>query len=697
MKKTVLFLGVLAALGIAANSCISSIVNEDEIEQPPEKVTKKFFLRLALNSMSGDIPFVLDWSNYQSVGFLLDDDAGNSIFPNESITITKESGNTDTIMVVSLDNDVTVNENGQGYAYAPYDGALSGNGLTGTLNANQEQLVNSSKTMDNALKNNMKLLASSAAFKIDQGTCQLSLRNVFSVIRLTIEDAASILPFRSIQSVKLYIADKNDINTPVNSSPLAGTYTINVKNSNSVAQFSSPSYTITATPATSSSVQISSNPVFYFIVNPFTLKSNETLAVSVVTNRDDVIYSSFDVSPARNTIYAVTASANESNTYIENASEEFLTSYSNCYIVSKKGKYIFPADKTIKGQVLTGATVDWLWASKEGGGAFNISELINISNLTYDGSRITFQVGNEDPFSTMKKGNVILALKNASGQIVWTWHIWITDEPKDYVHEGKVFIDRNIGALAAEIGSSPIDNFGFVYQWGRKDPFFSGNGNSNETASGVNGPLSIANANSIVNTTDGRWPAVSPGLRTADYAKQNPMVFICNNVTTPFPPDDGLADWLSGSDPNRWKDNEKTDNDPCPFGYRTPSRAELMVLHNAADANDVLMSFRNVGNRHWEYNYYFDPTYGTTTTIWPAAGMRQGRNSYQGYSGAQLLHSGTAATKGECYYWTSSPLTAGGTIFPGGSFRIYTSGNMLYSDGEFGDNADAYPIRCLKE
>jgi len=694
MKKTVVFLSMIAVLGLMANSCISGIVKEDVIEQPTPQPNnqKKYFLRFTLNSIAGTTPFVLDWSNYNRVGYLLDNEQGDNIFPYKEITIPKESGYEDVLLVDSV---VTDYENGQGYAYAPYDATITGTELTGTLNANQAQLVSSSKTMDNALNNNMKLVSTSTTFKIDQGSCQLGLRNIFSIIQLTIEDVTSLLSFRSIQSVKLYIADNNDIRTPVNSSLLAGQYKIDLKNINTVAQFTSPSYTITATPTTGSSTQISSRPVFYFVVNPFTLKANETLAVTIVTNRDDVIYSSFNISPVRNNIYSITASVTEENTYVESTSEEYVNSYSNCYVVSKKGKYIFPADKTINGQTLTGGvTVDWLWAMKEGGGKFDISELINPSNLVYDGSRITFQVGNENPFIPIKYGNVILALKDASGNIVRTWHIWITDEPKDYLHETKVFLDRNIGALAAETESSPVDNFGFVYQWGRKDPFFGGDGITNETASGTTGPMSIANANTIFNIGITNWPQPSTTTRTADYARQNPMIFICNNTS----PAAGQADWLSGSnDPNRWSESDKSDNDPCPFGYRVPGKTDVQTLHNAAFANNAWMYFRNIGHWQWEYFYYFDPTYTNTTTLWPTAGMRQGRNLYLGNAGAQLINSGTAELRGQCYYWTSSPAKAGGTIIPGGSYRIFTSGNMLYSEDDYGDNADAYPVRCLKE
>ena len=693
MKKTVVFFCMLVVIGIASNSCISGIVLEDEeipTPPPPEDEKNSYSLRIALDNMNGTVPLAMSWANFRRVGFLLEDDKDSVIYTNKEINIPNTSGNA---AVIIRDSVITESASGIGRAYAPFIGTLTGTTLTGTLNATQQQTVNSSKTMDNALINNLKLVANTATFNFDEGTCQLNLRNLFSVIQLTIEDTASLLPDRSIQSIKLYIAKNNDVKTPISRLTLAGTYSIDLKSTNSAVQFQNPEYVINATATSNSDTQLSGKPVFYFIVNPFTLNSDETCAVTIETDMDDVIYIPFEINTVRNTIHYLQAFISEENTLIELPSEQYSDIYSNCYIISKKGKYKIPADKTINnGRVLSGTDVDWLWASKEGGGKFTISELINPSNLIFDGSSITFQVGDDDPFSTMNNGNVILALKNENDEIEWTWHIWITDDLMDYQHENElVLLDRNIGALSARMSNTPIDNYGFVYQWGRKDPFFGGNGLSNET---VTNAMSIARANTIVNNDFfNDWPTPSNVVRTATFANQNPMTFICNN-TLPAP-NDGQADWLSGFyDPNRWLENEKTENDPCPNGYRVPSQTEMRILHNAAAGDPLIMYFRNEGNRRWDYYFYS----GSVITEWPAAGMRQGRNSYRGNTGAQLVYSGTASTKGECYYWTSSPVVlSNNSILTGGSHRIYTSGNILHHEDSFGDNADAYPIRCVKE
>ena len=327
-------------------------------------------------------------------------------------------------------------------------------------------------------------------------------------------------------------------------------------------------------------------------------------------------------------------------------------------------------------QPLHGSRVDWLWASKENGETdFNISELIDTltlpKNISATDKYIKFRVGTS--FGRYTKGNVILALRDASGEIVWTWHIWITDEPQEVAG----FLDRNIGALSAEPGPTLTDNFGFVYQWGRKDPFFGGDGIANETT-----PLALANEHTIRNTGV-TWDSIKT-TQSTDYARRNPTTFICNPASSATL----TADWLSSSNPNRWSDSEKTDHDPCPDGYKVPSRDDLEVLQDAANEVSPYSTFQPAGLWHWEYTISM-PFQGTFTTIWPAAGMRQGRLA------GKLTGSGTAAARGQCIYWTSTPVNISG-IPPGGSYHIFTSGVLLYSRDDFGDNADAYPVRCVK-
>ena len=109
---------------------------------------------------------------------------------------------------------------------------------------------------------------------------------------------------------------------------------------------------------------------------------------------------------------------------------------------------------------------------------------------------------------------------------------------------------RNLSALVdtpAE-GVAPVESFGLVYQWGRKDPF-PGIGDA-----ATNAPATIYGTVTYVN-----------GQNSLLGGVQNPNVF--------YYEDD--KDWQNeGNDvvAALWGEAVKTVNDPCPPGYCMPAR-----------------------------------------------------------------------------------------------------------------------------
>jgi hypothetical protein len=718
MKKIFLLLSILLSLCMMTNNCISEKIEEKGQDEPPgsdptDPDEKIYFVRFVLSPMSGISPLNMDWANYRTAGLFIN--GSNPIHSNRRIDITEESGFRD---VLWYDTIVTSDADGLGFAYAPHKD-FSGTTITGTLTEAQDQTIdNVTWVMDESVKNNMLLVADPASFKLDQSTCRLVLKNMFSLLRLkVIKSPSLVMNNRTVKNIRLYIADANDLLQPINSTPLSGSYTMNLSENPAVPQFTSLSYSVSA--AISGYATIRDNPEIWnicFAVNPFTLSNpNEKLVARVVTNGDDVIYSSFPDdfrSLAGNTVYDYTITASEENTYLERTSDQYLHAYSNCYLITEKGKYAIPADKTMNGTPLSGSKVDWLWASKEGGGTFQISDLMNLTAMSYVGSRIFFQVGGDNPFSRMPKGNVVLALKDADDNIVWTWHIWMTDAPRDLCHGGKVFLDRNIGALSADTLSSPaVDTYGFLYQWGRKDPFFGGDGLLSDESTGV---LSVARAHTIVNSEGtaswgahvAEWSQADMSDASVEESIKHPMRFFYNrnspNVHDP-------ADWLSPNDPELWSDERKTDYDPCPYGYKVPKQNDFSTLHHVygdywdfkyRQRPEPLIWFynRDSSNRYWTY-YNHAPEeclYRDFETAWPLAGMRQGRHMPMASYGAQLITSGTDGKAGYGYYWTSTPWKVDGRVIPGLSYSLYMR-DVLYSEDTGGANADAYSVRCVKE
>ena len=225
-------------------------------------------------------------------------------------------------------------------------------------------------------------------------------------------------------------------------------------------------------------------------------------------------------------------------------------SSSNCYIVSQGGSYCLPV---VKGN----ASSDWLYQTTESEvlwESFGTSTAPSVGDLvkyvSYKDGYIAFLTAD-----TFKEGNAVIAAKDASGKILWSWHIWFTDQPQEqvYYNNAGAMMDRNLGATSATPGD--VGSLGLLYQWGRKDPFLSSS--------------SISNA--VVAKSTIIWP--SPVLSnssngTIEYAIASPTTFITAN--------DSNHDWYytgsSSTDNTRWTTSSTTKSiyDPCPAGWRVP-------------------------------------------------------------------------------------------------------------------------------
>lgn len=185
-----------------------------------------------------------------------------------------------------------------------------------------------------------------------------------------------------------------------------------------------------------------------------------------------------------------------------------------------------------------------------------------LSNKLTDG-KIVFKVpgnkDNKDDYSLIYRGNVKIAgYKN--GEIVWSWHIWVTDKPQNQGYSnGYVALDRNLGAVTTDYSNFKAARShwsGLYYQWGRKDPIFRPTVDDNQEWNEVwkrevvEYPVSVADAH--------KRP-------TAYYYD---ALGASNNWTTDTENNDYFWGYISMRD-----DVKKTLYDPCPPGYRVPGNA----------------------------------------------------------------------------------------------------------------------------
>ena len=338
----------------------------------------------------------------------------------------------------------------------------------------------------------------------------------------------------------------------------------------------------------------------------------------------------------------------------DDVTDKEFSSPANCYIVSKSGLYKFPAVKgnsdEFVGDVVSASVLWESFGTDEG-----IAPGSLISVVSYDDGNIIFETA--APF---REGNAVIAAKDAYGNILWSWHIWLTDEPQgqEYNNNAGVMMDRNLGATSATPGD--VGALGLLYQWGRKDPFLG--------------------SSSIISNTEPEstiiWPSAvvsDSSTGTIDYATSHPTTFIYDN--------ERHEDWVYTGNSFRWMFT-KTIYDPCPAGWRVPDGGTYGVWATALGtrSNWSTSSNWNSINRGMDFSLT-DKVLGTSGPIWyPASGSRSSSSRGAFYGVGYYGH-----------YW--AVLTPGGDS--GNSFSFDNGG---YVNLQLADNrALAYSVRCLKE
>ena len=285
----------------------------------------------------------------------------------------------------------------------------------------------------------------------------------------------------------------------------------------------------------------------------------------------------------------------------------------NSYIVTEAGEYKFWAVKGNSGEAVNPATVEVLWETWNN--AEEVTANSVVASVSLSGSYVVFSTP-----ETLKPGNAVIAAKDASGVILWSWHIWVPATEIATLENG-VFstpmMDRNLGALvaAAAGAEAPVESFGMTYQWGRKDPFpgpKAANSSSNATVAGV-----------ALSSTEGAGEADESKI-SLEQSIQNPTLLGHSKN----------GDWLLPADNNLWQDGSKTMYDPCPPGYRVPVLA----------GNENFFSGDASAAAGWEENkamYYF--AMGNPQAVFPFAGYRDD------YGPDSMTHAYDRAA-----YWSSS-------------------------------------------
>ena len=328
----------------------------------------------------------------------------------------------------------------------------------------------------------------------------------------------------------------------------------------------------------------------------------------------------------------------------------------NCYIVSESGLYKF---KTVKGNsnesVGSVASASILW---ETFGTSIIPEMLDlIKAFCYEDGYIAFQTAD-----VFKEGNAVIAAKDADGNILWSWHIWFTDQPQGqvYYNNAGTMMDRNLGATSATPGD--VGALGLLYQWSRKDPFL--------------GSSSISSSTLAESTIT--WPSTDNSNGTIAYATAHPTTFLTNPIFY------GYNTGSSSMDNTLWTTSDKTKSiyDPCPVGWRVSDGGDNGVWAKALGSSSEFTKSSLYNSTNEGIN--FSGKFGSTSTIWyPASGYRDCSDGRLGGVGNEGL------------YWSASLFSAFFGFVDVDGLYFGSRGNV--NPSFIYESAYGLSVRCLQE
>lgn len=353
----------------------------------------------------------------------------------------------------------------------------------------------------------------------------------------------------------------------------------------------------------------------------------------------------------------------------------------NCYVATTPQKrYAFNPMVGGNGDVeLATAEIKLLWQTST-----DLVEYIDMRENENGAMEASFFIDeDEQNEGRVVAGNALIGAFNSAGEIIWSWHIWVTnnDPSKSAVElNDQIMMNVNLGAEHNSNGSTNGDDiycsYGMYYQWGRKDPFI--------------GPLAYnfpSNDDDNIYNSDGyRIPleyvdsTIEQG--TVEWATAHPMALIkgCK---------DNGYDWLYNEhNTELWSASQKSKYDPCPAGWRMPDSSLFANLTIAASDDDLAWSeaqkqygFNLVVNTETEREYFF---------------TAQGRRNYLDCRLDIFNADETLPVPWSGYYWT---VTTAGTDAKALYFDLNTAtrtGNSIDPSRSM-QRANAMPVRCVRE
>ncbi len=291
-------------------------------------------------------------------------------------------------------------------------------------------------------------------------------------------------------------------------------------------------------------------------------------------------------------VYSETSTASQFEIYVSSVTPTSLADQrSNCYVITEADhSYSIPVDYLGEGSRPSGvSSVKLLWQSDDN----LISHLDMISD-----NEAAFHVA-PDGKSTTRHGNALLGGYTPEGELVWTWHLWVTSSAPRAVGR---YMDRNLGAdgTAHATHEEILRSYGTYYQWGRLTPFIGPK--YYNCASAQSADLYLLGGASYATIT---YQLAEGEAASTDYALTHPLVYLLSEESLSF-------DWNASHPTDLWLADSKSLYDPCPKGWRVADNFDDLTF--AGDRSADLATL--------EAQFGWELSDGENLLFFPGAGRR---------------------------------------------------------------------------
>lgn len=335
---------------------------------------------------------------------------------------------------------------------------------------------------------------------------------------------------------------------------------------------------------------------------------------------------------------------------------------SNCYIITEADQaYLIPVDRRGEGsEPLATSSLKVVWQSP--------GSLIDGLEL-YEG-KAHFQITANDD-GELIPGNALIAACDASGEILWTWHIWVT--PTEPQAVGR-YMDRNLGAAYADPESNKtriLQSYGTYYQWGRMTPFVGPY--SYDCAASMDGNLYNEGGKRLLYLT---YSPTTASTGTTEYAVSHPMTYLLGTESSGY-------DWHYTHDSSLWQaEGEKSLYDPCPKGWRVADSFEGLTIADSREGDLAALEA--------QFGWHMQLEGGESFFL--GAGRRS-------WLEGLITNVNTLETPKPWigYYWTARPATAGEAQAMYFSLDTEDAARSELQTALSSPRANGMQVRCVRE